>query len=446
MKTKKRFVEIALVLCLVLLVALPAIGADQNTQEVSACTVTTSSEDDYVLGIYGNANEDDIIDMRDLTYVKLIFFGKKPETELADAKYDGKINPLDFIQIKLIIVGKEKELTILDYGWSMRGDEPPAAVTVQKPVKRIMASMLDSAEVLRSINAEDKIVGVTDAGYKGIEVFYPELSKLPNLGSSGSSLDYEAVLNLNPDVFLPFYSPTIEMKEKLPGVTIIYLRLSDPTHYIEGIRKLGYILDKKEEAEEYINWHDGWVNKIESRTKRLSEDEKPRVYMEVGGLKSTYMTTSWFSRFQEMCDTAGGKSISENLTTSAWHPWIMVDPEWVIVQNPDIIIKTPWGHSAGGYDMDDLSVLREIREEVLNRPELANVNAVKNRNVYIMAILDIDGTGCLIGAAYFAKWIQPELFEDLDPQAIHQEYLTRFQHLDYDLDEHGVFVYPPLKD
>jgi hypothetical protein len=34
--------------------------------------------------------------------------------------------------------------------------------------------------------------------------------------------------------------------------------------------------------------------------------------------------------------------------------------------------------------------------------------------------------------------------EDLDPQAIHQEYLTRFQGLDYDLGEQGVFVYPPL--
>ncbi len=43
-----------------------------------------------------------------------------------------------------------------------------------------------------------------------------------------------------------------------------------------------------------------------------------------------------------------------------------------------------------------------------------------------------------------AKWFYPDLFEDLDPQAIHQEYLTRFQGLDYDLDEYGVFVYPEL--
>ena len=107
--------EIAIVLCSVLLVALPV-------------TTIAAEQDDYILGVYGNANEDDTIDMRDLTYVKLIFFGKKPETELADAKYDGKINPLDFIPIKLIIVGKENEVTVVD---TVGRD-----VTIAKPLLR----------------------------------------------------------------------------------------------------------------------------------------------------------------------------------------------------------------------------------------------------------------------------------------------------------------------
>ena len=47
-----------------------------------------------------------------------------------------------------------------------------------------------------------------------------------------------------------------------------------------------------------------------------------------------------------------------------------------------------------------------------------------------------------LGYAYLAKWLHPDLFKDFDPQAIHQEYLTRFMGIDYDLDEHGVFVYP----
>ncbi|MCK4734944.1 MAG: hypothetical protein KAT65_21000, partial [Methanophagales archaeon] len=62
MKTKNKLLallEIAIVLCSVFLVALPAtvIAAEQATQKVSASEVATASEDEYVLGIYGNANE-----------------------------------------------------------------------------------------------------------------------------------------------------------------------------------------------------------------------------------------------------------------------------------------------------------------------------------------------------------------------------------------------------
>jgi iron complex transport system substrate-binding protein len=44
-----------------------------------------------------------------------------------------------------------------------------------------------------------------------------------------------------------------------------------------------------------------------------------------------------------------------------------------------------------------------------------------------------------------AKWFYPELFEDLDPEATQREYLDRFQRIEYDVDEHGVFVYPPIE-
>jgi iron complex transport system substrate-binding protein len=64
--------------------------------------------------IYGNANEDDVLDMRDVTYIKLVIFGKKPATTFADANYDGKISMLDVGQTKLIILGKEKLLTLID--------------------------------------------------------------------------------------------------------------------------------------------------------------------------------------------------------------------------------------------------------------------------------------------------------------------------------------------
>jgi iron complex transport system substrate-binding protein len=43
-----------------------------------------------------------------------------------------------------------------------------------------------------------------------------------------------------------------------------------------------------------------------------------------------------------------------------------------------------------------------------------------------------------------AKWFYPEEFEDLDPQAIHQEYVDKFCGIDFDVTKHGVFVYPQV--
>jgi len=43
---------------------------------------------------------------------------------------------------------------------------------------------------------------------------------------------------------------------------------------------------------------------------------------------------------------------------------------------------------------------------------------------------------------YLAKWFYPEIFSDIDPLKTHQEYLIRFQHLNYNPIEQGGFVYP----
>jgi len=62
--------------------------------------------------LYGDANGDGEIDMRDVTYVGLIILGKKPANELADANQDGRINVLDITYIELIILGKAPSGTL----------------------------------------------------------------------------------------------------------------------------------------------------------------------------------------------------------------------------------------------------------------------------------------------------------------------------------------------
>ena len=441
MKTKNKLIalmEIAIVLCSMFLVAIPAIAAGQNQgmQKVTANTITTASEDDYVLSIYGNANEDDTIDMGDVVYTKLAIFGKKSKTELCDAKYDGRINVLDVIQTKLIILEKEKELTFIC--------DPPYGkeVTIHKPVKSIILLTSDSAEAVRILNAQDKVVGVASDYIDDESVFFSEFSELPTVGSWFTP-DLEAILNLNPDIVMIYgFSPSREkLEDKFPeNIKVVRFRFYMIDTLPEKVRKLGYILDKRDEAEEFIDWYEDYMGTIKSRTEGLSDDKKPRVY----GEWNTYYARTKNSAFHLMCVAAGGINIAADISKGGYGV-PNVDPEWVIEQNPDVIIRTTYAIT--GFNTDDPSGMAAIREEIMSRPELAKVNAVQNGKVYTQDYLRLtQGPGCLIGTAYFAKWFHPDLFEDFDPKAIHQEYVTRFQHLDYDLDKHGVFVYPPLED
>jgi iron complex transport system substrate-binding protein len=418
--SKRRFVEIAVVLCSMFLVALPS-------------TVIATEQDDYVLGIYGNANEDDTIDMRDLTYVKLIFFGKKPETELADAKYDGKINPLDFIQIKLIIVGKEKELTL----GTFTIHEKAKVVTVHKPVKRIVILPISSGEAIRCVKAKNKVVGIgTGLTKEASKVFFPELSKLPTVGK-WSNPDCEAILSRNPDIVIAdvrWPSPDkLEDLLKGSGITVVRMGFTYPDFAIAEMEMLGYILDKREEAEEFIAFEKECIDHIKNRVDELSEDEKPRVYP----MYSIWKPGSDGSIVHMLCVMAGGINIAADLKGGTGGMYPTVDPEWVIEQNPEIMFK--WS-SPGGYNVEDTSKMKELWEEIVNRPELANVAAIKEEKVFLLTTDITSRPKYFVSFAYLAKWFHPELFDDLDPEAIHKEYLERFQGMPYQ----GVYVYPPL--
>ena len=443
MRTKNKMIavlEIAVVLCSVFLVAIPAIAAEQVvTQEVSATEVATASEGDYVLGIYGNANEDDTIDMGDVVYTKLAIFGKKPKTELCDAKYDGRINVLDVIQTKLIILGKEKELTIVDSFENI--------VTVKKPIKRIVVDKAPVVEMVRSVGAKDKLIGIPSYKENMYPRFYGDLYHLPSVGYA-SNPDCEAILNLNPDLALmdpgKGDDPCCDVL-KAAGIPVYrsygYIRIHPKLtedDYIRDIKKFGYMFDTEKEAEEFSDWFYGFMDKIKDRVSRLSDDEKSRVYLEAGS-STTGSGTSW----HYCLEFAGGNNILSDISGS-----VAVDPEAVIVRNPEIIVRFD---STCNYEIDDPSEAKALKEQIMNRRGFDKVTAVKGDKVYILAFAVLPHYGAspnhfFIGIAYMAKLFHPELFEDLDPEAIHQEFLTRFQRIDYDLDEWGVLVYPPFED
>jgi iron complex transport system substrate-binding protein len=396
-----------------------------------------AASSDYTLGIFGNANEDDTINMQDVTYTELIILEYREQTELSDAKHDGNIDILDMTQIALIILGKEKELTILD--------DTGEAVTISKPVESFVYHGHNSYiyETLRAIDVADRIVGVSDrftnpTGYRYSKAYFPELCNLTNVGII-TAPDYEVINNLRPDIVITdneeYYDRT-----KTPGIPLIAndVMLSN---FREATMKYGYIFDKVEEAEAYIDWYDGWEKTINEKTETLSEDEKPLVY--IGSY--TPGTTSFQVPARDnyravMVRGAGGDYIGDEIDGT---DIINVDAEWVIDRNPDIVIFSA-GNQYLGYDIEDPSEVIALIDDFRSRPDFKEVNAVKNNQVYVVShsFILCGGASGLIGTIYYAKWMYTDLFADMDTQAMHQEFVTNFQHLDLDMED-CICVYPP---
>ena len=334
----------------------------------------------------------------------------------------------DVTQIELVILGRELELTIFDTA--------DRIVTVNKPITSIVGGPFG---ILRSFGTELTDIVVGTYSQVDLEV-YPELSdELLDVGS-GWAPDLEKILGLNPDIVFmqppggPFdTTPTLTRLESA-GITVLCFKCQTPAIHREEVEKLGYLFDRSDEAEIYLDWRENVLNSIKEKVDTIPEEDTVNVYFE------SYLPYTTYPRYGYLAE-AGGMDIFAD------EPGGSVDPEAVIDRNPDVILKV--AYPGGGYnvDADDTADLKALRDEIMSRPELQGVKAVEDERVYVITsylllyLPHCNHIECF-QLAYQAKWLHPELFEDIDPQAIHQEYLTEFQRMDIDLDEKGVFVYP----
>lgn len=388
----------------------------------------------FTLGIFGNANMDNTIDGSDISYVQGVISGTNALADLSDANHDGKVDEKDIDQIKRIIDGSQKELTILD--------SAKRIVTIKMPVERIIVLSEYQAEAIRMLGAMDKVVGVS-SGIKDDTVYFPDLSEVSSVGIYPG--DLETIITLNPDIVLGNHGkafddllPMLENSSKGTFQSIIqYGYIPKDNQMIAELEQLGYILDKRDGAQHYIeDFYFKYIDYIRSETDKLSKDEKPDIYAGGNSGKGLYYPFPRDGAASQMIGICGGNYILSDLTFSG-----EIDPEAVVARDPAIIIQNIKKADAG-YKYDNSSNLKTLWEETTARPELAKVKAVQDKNVHIMDNGLNFGYDLPVAAAYYAKWIHPELFKDLDPRAVHQEYLRDFQGLDYDLNEHGTFVFP----
>ena len=401
MKTKTLvLVEIAVSVMLMIFLTSPALASDGYSK------------------IYGNANEDEVLDMRDVTYLKLVIFGKKPATTFADANYDGKISMLDVGQTKLIILGKEKQLTLIDMA--------DRTVTVPRPIERIVSPSLDGVRTVVHLGMMDKLVGVDSSRYKRETYLagksYPQLRELPDVGTKGQE-NMELIVSLKPDVIFGSSGYADAMQENT-GIPVVCVRVSGNLDF-EAHRLVGKVMGKEKKAEELISYAHEKINEITEVTSEISEEEKPKVYLAFWVFSGTITKTP--GRYDPL-DLAGGRNVAKELMGGTS---LTVSKEQIIAWNPDIIMLGCCTTGPPGRDPEYGDVVVGI-EDVLSDPCLQTINAVKNRKVYYTKAFTHgwDPATGLTETFYFAKLCHPSKFEDMGVNKEGDEILERFYGVD----------------
>jgi iron complex transport system substrate-binding protein len=111
---------------------------------------------------------------------------------------------------------------------------------------------------------------------------------------------------------------------------------------------------------------------------------------------------------------------------------ILLDNSQDAYYNPTTLVQ---------YNMTSTEKAEKFLKEVVKRKEVAGTDAAKNGRIHILEELMVDGTRSYIGSLYLAKWLYPDLFEDLNPEEVHEEYFEKWLGVPYK----GIWAYPRVR-
>jgi iron complex transport system substrate-binding protein len=273
----------------------------------------------------------------------------------------------------------------------------------------------------------------------------PALANVPVVsGIEYNDFNLEKLIQLKPDVVIWTLGVREQAKEiaepafAAAGIPIVYIDYHAETieNHTKTARLMGQLFGKEERAEELIKFYVDNMDTINERLKKVAV--KPLVYAEVTMHgPETYGNTYGNVMWGAMIKNSGGINLGEGIVANQ----SPVSAELVISKNPDVIILTGsyWPNNPMSVRMGYLSNEEETQQQIrayLNRPGWPQLNAVKSKRLFAI----YHGLGREIydaaAIAFIAKCIHPEVFADVDPMGMLQEYYDRF--LPYDL--YGVWM------
>lgn len=265
-------------------------------------------------------------------------------------------------------------------------DDYGRTVEIEGVPERIVSCAPTPTEIMFAVGAGAQVVGVDD--YSD----YPSAAQsLPKIGSF--TLNLEAIIALQPDLIVSSDLVPLSQLEQLEDQGIPYFIFATRTLEMvyKDISMAGVITGHVVEAEALVS---SLKERADAVTEKTLADgvAKPKVYVEYYPMW-TYGPGSFGD---DLIYLAGGMNIAAN--TSSEYP--MVTDEFVIAQNPDVIVYTTGVMSTTTADT------------IASRPGWDTMTAVTDDQIYGIDdnLVSRYGPRIVDGLEQLAEIVHPELF------------------------------------
>lgn len=284
-------------------------------------------------------------------------------------------------------------------------------------------------------------------GYNAYLEKFPEMAAIPTFGGmKDGTFDIEQAVALKPDVIImntEAKSATEEAGyiEKLAkvGIPLVYIDFREkPMQNTDAsMRIIGKLFGKEARAEEFVSFRQEQMATVTDRLAKAGDLKKPVVFMErAGGYSDDCCMSFGNENFGKMVDLAGGINMAAEFIPGTFGT---VNPEQIIASNPDQVIITgsnwelfvPGGKWVGVGPGADPVRAKEKLAVLTERPAFTGIKAVKDQNVHAIWHQFYNSPYQFVAVQQIAKWLHPELFQDVDVDATFKELHTRFLPVEY---------------
>lgn len=324
-------------------------------------------------------------------------------------------------------------------------------VAVPGPVRRMilgegrqtyLVAALDKANPFgRVVGWRDDFRKADFDGYTIYEKQYPAIARLPAFGGwKDGAFDIEQVIALRPDVVVMNLEAKVAIDDggligKLDrvGIPVVFIDFREkPFEYAErSIAIMAQLLGREDEGRALTEFRAAQIARVTDRLRGYS-GPRPRVMMErAAGYDDGCCMSFGNENFGRMVAMAGGENIAASLIPGTFGT---VNPEQVVASRPDVVVVTgsnwklfaPDGAWVGVGPGADPQLARARLRKLMERAAYRTLPVARTGRVHAIWHQFYDSPYQFVAVQVMAKWLHPELFADLDPDATFREFHERF--------------------